>query len=167
MELLNLALAIILLSVGLVAYFLALRVLFPRRIARTRAVAEQTPGRALAVGVVNALFFGIITFILLAIAGDAGQVVKVILMIPALVFLGLLGIGFSCGLSGMAELVGERLAPAQTAFRRTLWGTLALGLGCGLPFVGWFLLLPYAGLVGLGAFILGFFWREPNAPAAS
>jgi hypothetical protein len=64
----------------------------------------------------------------------------------------------------MAELVGERLAPAQTALRRTLWGTLALGLGSALPFAGWFLLLPYAALTGLGAFIVGFFWREPAAP---
>lgn len=167
MELLNLVVALLLLTIGLVAFFLALRVLFPRRIAKTRAIAELMPGRALAVGIVNALFFGVIAVILLSIADKAGSVGRPILSIPALLFLGLLGLGFSCGLCALAELVGERLAPAQTAFKRTLWGTLALSLGSAVPFVGWFLLLPYAALVGLGAFIVSFFWREPPAQATS
>jgi hypothetical protein len=166
MELLNLVLALILLSIGLVAFFLALRVLFPRRIARTRMVAELMPGRALAVGVVNGLFFGILAFILLSIANNLGDFGRIVLTLPALLFIGLLSLGLSFGLGGMAELVGERLAPAQTAFRRTLWGTLALTIGSAVPFVGWFLLLPYAALVGLGAFIVGFFWREQVQPPA-
>jgi hypothetical protein len=33
-------------------------------------------------------------------------------------------------------------------------------LPCALPLAGWFLILPYAGLMGIGAFILGFFQRE-------
>ncbi len=161
-EPLRIAFILILLYIGLVAYVTCLRLLFPRRIAKTRAVADALPGRALAVGAVNFLFFGALTFVLFTVANRlTNEVVKTLLVIPALFFLGLLGIGVSFGLTGVIEMLGERLAPAQTAFRRTLWGALTLGLGASLPFVGWFLLLPYAGLLGLGAFIVGFFWREP------
>ena len=164
-ELLRLTLVILLLNIGLIAYFLSLRTLFPRRIARTRAVADLMPGRALAMGLVNALFFGVLAFILVSLGDKAGALAKIVLFLPALVCLGLLSVGLSFGLGGMAELVGERLAPEQTALRRTLWGALALSLGASLPFVGWFVLLPYAGLVGLGAFIVSLFWREPVTSA--
>lgn len=170
-ELLRLTLILLLSNVGLVAYFLTLRSLFPRRCARTRAVADLMPGRSLAVGLVNGLFFGLLAFILLNLANNFGDFGRVIVSLPALLFLTVLAVGGSFGLSGMVELVGERLAPTQTAFRRTLWGTLALSLGASLPFAGWFLLLPYAGLAGLGAFIIGLFWREgsgttPQPPGA-
>ena len=165
-DLLRLTFILLLSNIGLVAYFLTLRSLFPRRCARTRAVADLMPGRSLAVGLVNALFFGLLAFILFNLANNFGDFGRVILTLPALLFLSVLAVGFSFGLSGMAALVGERLAPAQTAFRRTLWGTLALSLGASLPFAGWFLLLPYAGLAGLGAFIIGLFWREQNATTA-
>jgi hypothetical protein len=39
-------------------------------------------------------------------------------------------------------------------------GTLILSLACGLPFVGWFLLLPYILIIGVGAAILGFFQKS-------
>lgn len=146
------------LNLGLVAYFLTLTALFPRRIAKTRAAADLMPGRSFAVGLVNFLFFGALTLVIFALANNIGnEALRTLITLPALLFLTLLGLGLSFGLAGMVQLVGERLAPAQSHFRRTLWGTLALSLGSSLPFVGWFLLLPYSGLVGLGAFIVGFF----------
>ncbi len=160
---LRIALLLGLLNIGLVAYFLAIRALFPRRVARARAVADQMPGRSFAIGLVNSLFFGAILLVLLGLGGNINnEFFRSILTLPAILILTLLGIGLSFGLAGIVELIGERLAPAQTAFRRTLWGTLALSLGSSLPFVGWFLLLPYAGLLGLGAFIVGFFYREQS-----
>jgi hypothetical protein len=158
-EVLRIILIIIAFNIGLVAYFLALRSLFPKRVAKTRSVADLMPGRSFAVGLVNFLFFGTLAFILISLSDKVGDFGKVILFLPAFICLTILGVGFSLGLCGLAELVGERLAPAQTAFRRTLWGTLTLSLGASLPFVGWFLLLPYSGLVGLGAFIVGFVWK--------
>ena len=160
-EVLRIILILIAFNIGLVAYFLVLRTLFSKRVAKTRAVADLMPGRSFAVGLVNFLFFGTLGFILISVAdqiqNDFG---KAVVTLPGIFFFTILAVGLSFGLSGLAELVGERLTPAQTAFRRTLWGTLALSLGSTLPLVGWFLLLPYAGLVGLGAFIVGFFWKE-------
>jgi hypothetical protein len=160
---LRLAVLLILLNIGLVAYFHAMRAFFPRRVARTRALADRMPGRAIAAGLINLLFFGVISFLLFAVsqASAGNQGIVALATLALFFFLSLIGIGLSFGLAGVAELVGERLAPAQTAFRRTLWGTLAISMGSSLPFVGWFLLLPYASALGLGAFILSFFWREP------
>ena len=150
-------------DLALVAFFVVLTALFPRRVAKTKAVAGLMPGRAFAVGLVNFLFFGAVTFILFTLAGQAGNdLLRVILTLPALFFLSALSVGVSFGLAGMVGLVGERLAASQTEIRRTVWGALALSLGSSLPFVGWFGLLPYAGLLGLGAFIVSFFWRERN-----
>ncbi|MBI3244649.1 MAG: hypothetical protein HYZ49_20415 [Chloroflexi bacterium] len=151
-------------NLALVAFFVVLNALFPRRIARTKMVADAMPGRAFAVGLVNFLFFGAITFILFTLVGQVGnELLKVILALPALFFLSALSVGLSFGLAGMVQLVGERLAANQTEIRRTIWGALALSFGSSLPFVGWFGLLPYAGLMGLGALIVSFFWRERSA----
>lgn len=149
-------------SLSLAAFFVVMSVLFPHRVDRTRLVADLMPGRALAVGVVNFLFFSAIAGAFVAL----GQWTRFgLLGIPALFFLVVLAIGILFGLTGVVQLVGERLASPTSAVRRTVWGALALGWACLLPFVGWFGLLPYAGLLGLGAFIVSFFYRE--RPAAS
>jgi hypothetical protein len=165
-EILRIVIILIAFNIGLVAFFLTLRTLFPKRVAKTRNVAELMPGRSFAAGLVNYLFFGTLGFILISVADRIENGFgKALVTLPGLFLLTVLSIGLSFGLGGMVELIGERLAPAQTAFRRTLWGTLALSLGSAVPFVGWFLLLPYAGLVGLGAFIVGFVWKEPTQSA--
>jgi hypothetical protein len=148
-------------NLSLAAFFVTLSALFPRRVGQTRLVADAMPGRAFAVGLVNGLFLGAIVFVLLALAGQVGHdLLRAALMIPALFFSAVLGVGVSFGLAGMVRLVGGRLTPAQSDLRQTIWGVLALSLGCSLPLVGWFGLLPYASLLGLGAFIIGFFFRE-------
>jgi hypothetical protein len=66
------------------------------------------------------------------------------------------------GLTGMVNLIGEALAPDQSVWRRTFWGTGLLSLACALPVAGWFLLLPYILVSGVGAVILGFFQRDTS-----
>lgn len=146
----------------LVAFVLALEALFPRRLARTRALADEMPGRAFLAGAVNAVFFGAIILILFAIPSDwLGELPR----LPAVGLLGLVSIGLSYGLAGVARLVGGRLRPRDGALRQSFWGTLALSLGSTLPVVGWFGLLPYAACLGLGAFLLSFFVRARPEPA--
>jgi hypothetical protein len=151
---------IILMTIGLVAYFLVANALFPQRIVKTKAIIQSMPARSFGIGLVNFVFFAVIALVLFSISENAAAFLKVILTIPALIILALLAIILSFGLAGMSNLIGERIFPDVSAWKQTLWGTVCLSLACALPFVGWFLLLPYVGFVGIGAVILGFFRRE-------
>jgi hypothetical protein len=153
-------LVIILLTIGLIAYLLVVTALFPQRTGKTKSVIQSTAVRSLGIGLVNFLFFAVIPMALLSVAENGGPLFQVILTIPAVFILSILGIILSMGLSAMATFVGERLFPDLAAWKQTLWGTVCLTLACAVPFVGWFLLLPYVGFVGIGAVILGFFQRE-------
>lgn len=159
-DLLRLFVFSILMTISLVAYFLVMGALFPQRIVKTKAVAQSMPARSLGIGLVNFVFFAVIALLLLAVAENAAPFLKGILSILALIIFVFLAIVLSFGLAGMSGLIGERIFPSASPWQRTLWGTVCLSLACTLPFVGWFLLLPYAGFVGIGALILGFFQRE-------
>ncbi len=155
---------IILLTIALAAYFLVIGTLFANRAAKTQHVLTAMPSRAFGVGLVNFLFFGVIALVLFSIAENAGNVVKFILTIPALLITATLAIILSFGLAGMVNFVGENTFSEQPAWKRTIFGTATLSFACALPVIGWFLLFPYIGFVGIGAFILGLFQRETFKP---
>ena len=155
MSLVRLIAGLVLGSLGLTAFFLVLSALFPERVARTRSAAEAYGGRSLVIGLVNLVFFGAIMLASFALNEQVGGGV---LAIPGLGALALLTVGVVFGLAGVIRLLGERLAPGQPAVRRTAYGTLALAWAAATPFIGWFLLLPYAAALGLGAFVLSFFY---------
>ena len=159
-DIVRLFLILLLLIAGFVAYFLVLNALFGSRVTRTRSIAQSMPGRSFGIGLVNFLFFTVIALVLLSIAENTGPVIRGVLTIPAIIILALLAIALSLGLAGMSNLIGERIFPDLPAWRQTLWGTVCLSLASALPFVGWFLLLPYVGFVGIGAVLLGFLQRE-------
>lgn len=152
--------AVIVIGVGnllLVPFVLSLSALFPRRIARTRTIAEQMPGRAFAAGLINLVFFSAVALGFSTLADAIGNELP---RLPALLLFTVLLIALSFGLTAVARLVGERLRPQATELNRAMVGTLALSLGSTLPLVGWFALLPYIASLGLGAFIISFVWRE-------
>jgi hypothetical protein len=155
-DIVRLFLIILLLIAGLAAYFLVVNALFASRVTRARSIAQSMTGRSFGIGLVNFLFFAVIALVLLSIAENTGPFIKGVLTIPAMIIFVLLAIALSLGLSGMSSMIGERIFPDLPAWRQTLWGTVCLSLACALPFVGWFLLLPYVGFVGIGAVILGF-----------
>ena len=159
-DIVRLFLILLLLIAGFAAYFLVLNALFASRVTRTRSIAQLMPGRSFGIGLVNFLFFTVIALVLLSIAENAGPFIRGVLTIPALIILAVLAIALSLGLAGMSNLIGERIFPDLPVWKQTLWGTVCLSLACALPFVGWFLLLPYTGFVGIGAVILGFLQRE-------
>lgn len=159
-DILRLFLALILLTIGLAAYFLVMNALFHPRITTAKSIIQSMPARALGIGLVNFVFFFVIAAVLLSVAENTGPFIKGVLTIPALVILAFLAIVLSVGLAGMSSLIGERILPDFSGWQQILWGTVCLSLACALPFVGWFLLLPYVGFVGIGAVILGFFQRE-------
>jgi hypothetical protein len=159
-DIVRLMLAVILLTIGLVAYFLVVNALFPQRIAKTKSMIHSMPARSFGIGVVNFVFFAVIALVLFSVAENAGPFIRGILTIPAVVILAALTIVLSMGLTGMSNLIGERIFPDSSAWKQTLWGTVSLSLACALPWVGWFLLFPYVGFAGIGAVILGYFQRE-------
>lgn len=161
-ELLTVSLAIVFLTLNLIPFFIVLTILFPARIAKTLEVANRTPGRAFVIGLVNFIFFLVIGLALFSLSEKVDGLLKAILTFPALIIAVLLSIALSFGLGSISNLIGERLAPTRPTWQRTLWGTLLLGLGGSVPFVGWFLLLPYAAWVGMGAFIISFFQKTNN-----
>jgi hypothetical protein len=161
-DILRMFTVIVFLTIGLVAYFLVAGALFPARIAKTRLLINSAPGRSFGVGLVNIVFFMVIVLVLVSLAENAGPFIKGLLTIPALLITAFLLIMLSFGLAGTANLLGERIFPDLPAWKQTVWGTVCLSFACAVPFVGWFLLLPYTGFIGVGAFILGFFQREPK-----
>ncbi len=161
-DILRLSFIIILLTIALAAYFLVIGALFTNRAAKTQRVIIAMPGRSFGVGLVNFAFFGVIALVLFSVAGSAGDFIRLILTVPALLITAVLAIMLSFGLAGTSDLLGERIFPDQPAWKQTAWGTVILSFACALPIVGWFLLFPYVGFVGIGAFILGLFQRESN-----
>jgi hypothetical protein len=161
-DILRIFFIVILLSIALAAYFLVIGALFANRAVKTQRVITAMPGRSFGVGLVNFTFFGTIALVLLSLAENAGSVVKVILTLPALLIAAVLAIMLSFGLAGIVNLLGERILPEVSAWKRTALGTMILSFACGLPVVGWFFLFPYVGFVGIGAIILGLFQRENN-----
>jgi hypothetical protein len=166
-DILRIFFIIILLTIALAAYFLVIGTLFTNCITKTQRVISQMPGRAFGVGFVNFMFFGVILIVLFTItdgnANRVSSVIRGILLIPTLTLAALLSGVLSFGLAGMANILGERIFPESNALKRNIYGTVVLSFACALPVVGWFLLFPYAGFVGIGAFILGLFQRETPA----
>ncbi len=161
-DILRITLIILLLTITLAASFLVIAVLFPNRLARTNSAATSMQTRAFWVGMVNFAFFGTLAIILLTLL-DGNRVpdlLRVVLFLPTMAVLALLGILLSVGLAGVAQVIGERIFTGQDTWRQTALGALILGTACALPFLGWFLLLPYVGFVGIGATILGFFQKS-------
>jgi len=149
-------------SLCLAALFVVLSVFFPRRVEITQQIAESMPARSFLLGLVNFLFFGALVVVFIALNENLGTE---LFQYPALVIMVALSAAQTFGLAGVVQLVGARLTPEGSPLRRTIWGAAALILACLTPFVGWFGMLPYAGLLGLGAFIIGYFHREGASTA--
>jgi len=145
--------------VPLIALFTILGALFTRVVSEAQAVIASAPGRAFAIGLVNAVFLSVVC---LALAGIVEGLGWQVFIVPLVFVLWVLMAGITVGLSAVAQHVGARLEPADppwSALRRSNMGALALVLACYVPVLGWFIVLPYVGLLGLGADILAILRR--------
>jgi hypothetical protein len=131
------------------AYWLAAQALFPAAVARAR----DAYSRPMKITVLGAL---------VAAPLVAGGIAVLQLPNPAVKILGgiLLGVpillGFA-GSAGLAQKVGAGLpGPLDDAqpWRRVLRGGPILTLTCLLPFLGWFILVPWLLVSGVGALVL-------------
>jgi hypothetical protein len=151
------------LTICLVAYLLTAQVLFPMRVGKTKMIIQNMPGRSFGVGLVNFSFFFIVAIILISISEKIDtEFIKGIVILPGLLIIGFILVMLTFGLAGMVNHIGERIITEASPWKQTIWGSVCLCLACALPFAGWFLLLPYVGFTGIGAFILGVFQREPK-----
>ena len=151
-QIIGIPLLILLTGASISAFFLVGMALFPARIEKVRRVIHDVPGRSFWVGLVNFLFFSALSLGFLAL----GENLLRLFLIPAVMLLVLLAIGLLFGLTGIVQVVGNRLFTERSYLRRNLYGALALYFACLTPFIGWFILLVYVGVTGLGAFILSF-----------
>lgn len=163
-DILRIFVAVLILTLGVAAYFLVVNALFSQRVAKIKIIASDLPGRSFGIGLVNFAFFFVIAVILISVADKINNgFFKGVVILPGLIILAFLAIMLTFGLTGTANLIGERILPDAVSWKQTICGTSCLCFACALPFVGWFLLFPYIGFVGIGAFILGIFQRESKA----
>lgn len=153
-EAIGLLVYVVLLAGAIAAYCVAMVLFFGRAVTNAELSATLAPGRAFGVGLVNLLFFGTVAVLS---AGVADSTQLPILSLPALVALGLVGIGWSIGVSALARMAGVKLLPTANGFQQVAVGAAVLTIASLLPFIGWFILLPYLLFVGLGATIMSLF----------
>jgi hypothetical protein len=152
-------LAVVGLMVSLAGLFTAVAALFPVTVEITRRAADDHPGRAAGLGLVNIVFLGGVSIALQSASEGSGVRFLGLLSILIAAF-GVIGLAF--GLAAVAGLAGERLAPHRSGMGRIVLGTIVLTLGGVTPFIGWFGLFPYVACLGLGGFILGLFRRRSH-----
>ena len=143
--------------IAFVSYWLLAAGLFPQMVERSSERLGKRPLLSLVLGVIT-------LGPLLAIGGGlsskgpngvlklAGAAIALLPMLAALF-----------GSAGLALRVGAGLRSGRDEadpWRRVLRGGVVLGLSFVLPFVGWFVVLPYTFLAGFGAFLLSL--RSPR-----
>jgi hypothetical protein len=150
---LGLLIAFVALVAALFGLFASLGAFFPRWVWLSQRAVEQSPGRSLLIGFVNAAFVLAISLPLLSLESPLATFLGAIVLA--------LGTGaLAIGLSAVSSLVGRRLRRAESELSSILTGTVVLGLGSVVPFLGWFIFLPAVIFLALGACILGWFRRR-------
>jgi len=142
-----------------VAYWLGAYALFPARVERCRAVYGARP--------VAATLVGLLILIPALIAGTVLSKALPHPLVQTPVTAALLVMALVCmvGSAGLVLRIGAGLpSPVDEAqpWRRSLRGGLVLGLAFVMPFLGWFVLLPWTLASGLGAFVLARGAPEPR-----
>ncbi|HUS84089.1 MAG TPA: hypothetical protein VMX56_03010 [Anaerolineales bacterium] len=147
-----LLLLVVLMGFCLAAFFIILDSLFGGLVAGIRQSAEEKPGKAFWVGLVNTIFLIAIAIGFVTLAEMT--VLGLVLVVPALAVGIFVAAGIVFGLAGMVSLIAGLLFPGKEGWKSKASGAGVLILACLVPYIGWFGLFPYVGLRGFGAFIL-------------
>ncbi len=149
----NLLLLVLFSIASLLAFFATLILLLPAPIEKTRATLEANGGRALLLGLVNFIFFGMIVLLCLWLAEKVGGVVAgIFILIGGLIALALTALAL-LGLVALTQLLGMRMGSETTPFLTALRGGGLLLMAALSPYIGWFLFTPLVVWAGLGAAI--------------
>ncbi|MFZ0544174.1 MAG: hypothetical protein WAM60_01965 [Candidatus Promineifilaceae bacterium] len=144
--------------ISLPALLVALNLLLPTVTKNTAVRLAKTPGRSFVMGVPVAAAFLLWIAITSNIAFGP---------IRATAFLaGIAGMGLgTIGAAGMARVLGERLKPLSapsSTLTGLVRGALVYELACLFPIVGWFLFIPFAGVMVMGAAVFGLLGWVPR-----
>ena len=160
--------AIIFIAIGvgisLVAFFTVVNALFGNLVTRIEEKSDESPGRSFFLGLLNTAFIAVLSLALWSIAENSGIG---LIAVPSLILLALFAIGVIFGGTALVRTIGKRLYPDREERTQMLWGSLISVLACTVPYIGWFLLLPYLLLRGFGAFLMTLTaaYRARRAPA--
>ena len=143
---------VILIGFCLVAFFLILDALFAGLVAGIARSAEEKPGKAFWVGLINLVFLAAVAIGLISLTETTA--LGLVVAIPGLIISIFVVAGIVLGLGGMMRLIAGLVFPGKDGWKSKASSAGMMTLGCLAPYVGWFGLLPYLGLRGFGAFIL-------------
>lgn len=139
-------------------YWLMAAGLFPRFVERCAAQIGGSPVKTTLLGGIT---LGPIVAIGLAISAKAPNAAGKILGLGVALLGGLAAL---FGSAGLAQRIGSGLKSSRDdaePWRRVLRGGIVLGLTFVLPFLGTFVLMPFAFASGFGAFLISIFKRQP------
>lgn len=153
--------AVLFVAMCILALPLVTAALLPGLHQRSVEALACSPWRALGLGLLNLVFFGVL-FAVCANLPVLGLIsLFIALALPSLTVVGLAALG---------RLVGERLTAwrdeSTSPLTRLVAGNILLALALFSPFIGWFVLLPLASLAGLGAVVMALFQRQAQAVEA-
>jgi hypothetical protein len=133
------------------AHWIGAHALFPGLVARARDQIEHRPFRATGVGLLVAVP------VLLGVTALAKSVPHPLVQTLSVGLALLLGLLALTGSAGLAQRIGVGLPSpidALQPWRCVLRGGIVMGLAFLMPFLGWFVLLPWTLVSGLGAVVL-------------
>ncbi len=143
---------VVLIGFCLVAFFITLEALFGELVEGITRSAEEKPGKAFWVGLVNTVFLGAIAVGLIS-TGEYSAF-GLVLAVPGFAVGIFVAAGIVFGLAGMVRLIAGLVFPGKEGWKLQASGAGVVILACLVPYIGWFGLFPYLGLRGFGAFIL-------------
>ena len=131
---------------SLPALLVAMNLLMPNLTQRVQTRLEQTPGRSFVLGVPVTAAFALF----IAVTSQLPAVGQAMAFIATAMFMGLGTIGGA----GLSRLLGERLRPLaqpNSELTHLVRGAIVYELAALVPIVGWFLFIPVAGIMAVGA----------------
>lgn len=140
----------------------AVWLLFPATVERARTRLDQTPWRCFWLGGVLVAFLSIPVVVLLALPSGAAQFAGAGLIVLALTVSTLGAAGLTAKMAGHLSARSPGLSPAG-AFARS---AIALELAAFFPLAGWFIVLPLAVVLALGASAFALLRWLPKAQPA-
>jgi hypothetical protein len=153
MEILGILLLVPLGGITAIALFASLSLLLPASVEKTRHNLENALGRSLLLGVVNFIFFAVLTAAFIWIGQNGSDLLGAIFFFLAGVILLGSAIFMLFGLTAFGNLLGERMGGGKTPFASSLRGGALLLLAGLAPYIGWFIFTPLILWAGFGAAI--------------